>query len=71
MLSVLVTFLYALHAAGEEAVLCYSRLPGGSLDLYHTEVPPSQRGQGLGAVLAKVGGVKWSCDSAYLANQFY
>ena len=39
---------------GEEGVLQYSHRPDGSLDLYHTEVPPSQRGRGLGGMLAEV-----------------
>ena len=39
---------------GEEAVLEYSVRPDGSLDLVHTEVPPSQRGKGLGGILAEV-----------------
>lgn len=42
---------------GNEAFLQYSLTAGGALDLYHTEVPPSHRGQGLGAVLAEVGPV--------------
>lgn len=42
------------RAVGEEAVLEYTRRADGSLDLYHTEVPSSQRGKGLGGVLAKV-----------------
>ena len=43
-----------LPTAGEEGVLFYSLMNSGELDLTHTEVPPSQRGRGLGAVLAKV-----------------
>ena len=39
---------------GEEGVLFYSLMNSGGLDLTHTEVPTSQRGRGLGAVLAKV-----------------
>lgn len=39
--------------SGDEAVLQYSRRPDGVLDLYHTEVPASQRGRGLGGVLAE------------------
>ena len=51
---------------GEEAVVLYSQLPDGVLDLYHTEVPTSQRGKGLGALLAEVGGrgdtcMTWGC----------
>ena len=45
-----------LHA-GEEAVLQY-RIDGEIWDLYHTEVPSSQRGKGLGAVLAEVSWVR-------------
>ena len=41
-------------ATGEEAVLEYSEGAGGELDMFHTEVPASQRGKGLGAVLAQV-----------------
>ncbi len=39
---------------GEEAYLQYALSADGVLDLYHTEVPASHRGQGLGAVLAEV-----------------
>ena len=39
---------------GEEAVLQYRVDNGGIWDMYHTEVPSSQRGKGLGAVLAQV-----------------
>ena len=47
---------YPALTVGEQAVLEYSRLEddGPALDLYHTEVPPSQRGKGLGGVLAEV-----------------
>ncbi|XP_003390309.1 PREDICTED: protein NATD1-like [Amphimedon queenslandica] len=37
----------------EEAVLLYRDEGGNTWDAYHTEVPPSQRGKGLGAVLAQ------------------
>ena len=39
---------------GEKGVLFYSLMNSGGLDLTHTEVPTSQRGRGLGTVLAKV-----------------
>ena len=39
---------------GEEAVLLYSVKSDGSLDFHHTEVPSSQRGKGLGGLLAQV-----------------
>lgn len=42
--------------AGEEAVLLYSLERGQVMDMYHTEVPESQRGKGLGGVLAQVSG---------------
>eukprot|EP01122_Echinamoeba_exundans_P002061 TRINITY_DN12028_c0_g1_i1.p1 TRINITY_DN12028_c0_g1~~TRINITY_DN12028_c0_g1_i1.p1 ORF type:complete len:125 (-),score=13.58 TRINITY_DN12028_c0_g1_i1:497-871(-) len=34
------------------AVLEYEEVSPGTFDLYHTEVPPSKQGQGLGAKLA-------------------
>ena len=37
-----------------EALLQYEERDGGILELWHTEVPISQRGKGLGAVLCKV-----------------
>ena len=40
-------------STGEEAVLQY-RVEDSVWDMHHTEVPPSQRGRGLGAVLAEV-----------------
>ena len=39
--------------ADEEAVLAYAALPGGTLDLQHTVVPPSARGGGVGAALVR------------------
>ena len=35
-------------------MLEYSESPGNTWDMYHTEVPPENRGQGLAADLAKV-----------------
>ena len=39
---------------GEEAVLQYNMEGGEVMDMYHTEVPVSQRGKGVGGVLAQV-----------------
>ena len=50
--------------AGEEGILFYSLMNSGELDLTHTEVPPSQRGRGLGAVLEKV------CPKLHASGQF-
>ena len=41
--------------SGEEAVLLYS-IQGDTIDMYHTEVPASQRGKGVGGTLAQVRG---------------
>ena len=40
--------------SGEEAELLYTLLKGGVMDMYHTEVPASQRGKGVGGILAQV-----------------
>jgi predicted GNAT family acetyltransferase len=37
--------------AGEDAVLAYEILPGGTLDLQHTVVPPEARGGGVASAL--------------------
>lgn len=37
-----------------EAVLLYNRLPDGTLDFHHTEVPPALRGRGIAGQLAEV-----------------
>ena len=39
--------------AGEKAVLLY-KLQDEVMDMYHTEVPASQRGKGVGAILVQV-----------------
>lgn len=39
---------------GEEAVLEYNMEGESVMDMYHTEVPVSQRGKGVGGVLAQV-----------------
>lgn len=39
--------------AGDDAVLAYEALPGGTLDLQHTVVPPEARGEGVGDALVR------------------
>lgn len=39
--------------AGDDAVLAYEELPGGTLDLQHTVVPPEARGAGAGNALVR------------------
>ena len=50
----LLLFPSLLYSPGEEAVLLYREEDERVWDLYHTEVPQSQRGKGLGAILAEV-----------------
>lgn len=45
---------FSIVIDADEAVLLYRDEGGNTWDAYHTEVPPSQRGKGLGAVLAQV-----------------
>ncbi|KAH7675981.1 GNAT domain containing protein [Aphelenchoides avenae] len=44
---------YIPMADNSKCVLEYNRLPGSILDMYHTEVPPQHRGQGLAEQLVK------------------
>lgn len=46
--------MYSIVRLDEEAVLQYRVESDQVWDLYHTGVPTSQRGKGLGAVLAQV-----------------
>lgn len=39
--------------AGEDAVLAYQELAGGTLDLQHTVVPPEARGGGVASALVR------------------
>ena len=39
--------------ADADAVLAYEELPGGTLDLQHTVVPPEARGGGVGSALVR------------------
>ena len=46
---------YVSCLIGEQAVLLYKLYEDEKvIDLYHTEVPVSQRGKGLGGILAQV-----------------
>lgn len=46
---------YVLHRAGERVgTLAYRTVGGGTVDVYSTNISPSARGQGLGAVLVQV-----------------
>ena len=47
---------FCIVIGDEEAVLLYRDEGDYTWDAYHTEVPHSQRGKGLGAILAQV---KW------------
>lgn len=44
---------FTADVGGEEAVLAYEVLPGGTLDLQHTVVPVAARGGGVGAALVE------------------
>lgn len=44
---------FELVVDGHEAYLSYSYVPGGNLDLIHTEVPEGIRGRGAGDLLVK------------------
>ena len=44
----------SLFVFAGEAVILYNLLADGTLDLYHTEVPPALRGQGIAGQLAEV-----------------
>lgn len=44
---------FFLEVSGGTAELSYRLLPGGGVDLVHTEVPDAAAGQGIGGRLAK------------------
>lgn len=44
---------FTADVGGDDAVLAYEELPGGTLDLQHTVVPPEARGEGVADALVR------------------
>lgn len=60
------SFLLRKLACAEKALLEYKFIGEKEVDFYHTEVPPSQQGKGIAAILA---GVCCICSFSLVCSQ--